>query len=279
MKRTILASLLAAIAVSASAQNVITFDNDYLYFVPGEFTTSGKAVPYLIKYDENDPYNDNMLAIQILDDNFEVKKEISLTEFNAKFGDEYSGAQAIYDYYDVDNNNNPEDLYMKITQSLFNDDDKWELVYFKRDPNGKYYSGTFTVINEDGDVISEFYADESFDLYRFNNNYYLSYNNPKIEKYCFALIDKTANAIKEVKELPVNMMTVSGSTMNVEIPSNFGEGSVSVFNMAGQQVAAQNIDKEMHSVTVDIQSLPKGVYSVTLNGNRHKALNQKVLIK
>lgn len=196
-----------------------------------------------------------------------------------------------------------------FTQTLWNDDDKWEYLYpifgeatkttsapveFGRNENGlvvkRYVDIEQPVIglavkNEDGDVIASFQTDYSFDtewaivvlagnIYICLEGYRHGYRNRIIYKY-----DPHSASIKEVSRTKAKeaKVEVNGRTITIDAIDQKADEAV-LFNMSGCKVASARRGTG-DNITINANNVPKGIYNVATSSNGRIAGVQKIILK
>lgn len=152
--------------------------------------------------------------VYVYNDDFEIVKTINVTH----------GVRRCL-YRDFDGNSFPTDddagtFY--LTQTLFNDDEKFEYIRNSSE-------GVFEIVSEDGTVLQtcktvDFDEYGSFDIYRMNGKLYLGVpcysdlrDDDKGDYECLYKIDKQTTRIKRVAEIPVP--TTRYSVAGYQLPS------------------------------------------------------------
>lgn len=194
------------------------------------------------------------------------------------------------------------DTDMYITQTLFNDDDKWEYVLplygqlkktvgdywtWSENENGMILRRNATesqaqtgwaIYNEDGNKIASLESAGYFDyVYKFAGNIYiLTYEdgNDVVYKY-----DPKLTSIEEVSrsKSKAYVVKVNGHSFRVDTDGQNVDEAVLV-DMAGRKVASsRSMDGE--SLTINATNMPKGVYNVALKNKGKVAGAQKIIIR
>lgn len=194
------------------------------------------------------------------------------------------------------------DTDMYITQTLFNDDDKWEYVLplygqlkktvgdywtWSENENGMVLRRSATeeqartgwaIYNEDGNKIASLESAGYFDyVYKLAGNMYiLNYENNEDVVYKY---DPKLTSIEEVSrsKSKASVVKVNGHSFRVDTDGQNVDEAVLV-DMAGRKVASsRSMDGE--SLTINATNMPKGVYNVALKNKGKVAGAQKIIIR
>lgn len=254
----------------------------------------------------------------------------NVCSFSYEYNTTYTGdwietkVESSYNYYYLcelvglqirdDNNDYNESMY--FTQSLFNEDSKYECLYVfyeyveysvnenDRDHDGnvdeiiRYYTSKPTKLEirqDDGTVLFSYaIEDENVDdiyryIYKLTSGTYLvlcldNYDNDA--KYIFFSIDKEGNSIKQVKSLYGMSVTPnparSNETLTISLPESTSENStreVTVSSMGGSIVMKKQISASEESVQVALNGVSGGVYNFTLTENGKAVENSRIIVK
>lgn len=196
------------------------------------------------------------------------------------------------------------DAYTCCTQTLFNDDDKWEYIVAKYGPvekhPGNYWISSrnengielkrdsyedqpcvgYDIKNEDGDIIASINAniDGYFDfICKIGGNIYLSLyddGDDVIYKY-----DRQSTEIKEVtrSEAKRANVRVNGRSITVEADGKDVD-EVELFDMGGRKMAS-SARKGAGHLNLNAGNAADGVYSVALKKRGRLVGAQKIVLK
>ena len=219
---------------------------------------------------------------------------------------EYDDKPDGFSYSDYDTNL-AFDAYIRCTQTLFNDDDKWEYIVPKRGAMKKdvydyqisdssedgfilvrsvYEARPITGIdikNEDGETVASINeGTEIYDVYKIGGNIYLylwyqdaDYNSDEIlYKY-----DPKSTDIKEVSrsEAKKANIRINGRSIMVEADATDVD-EVELIDMGGRKMASSN-RKGVGNLTINASSAADGVYSVALKKRGRLVGAQKIILK
>lgn len=188
------------------------------------------------------------------------------------------------------------------TQTLFNDDDKWEYIVAKygpveKDP-GNYRSWDrnengivlmrnsvenqpcvgIDIKNEDGDIIASISTniDWYYDIYKIGGNIYLSFYDGD---YVFYKYDRQSTEIKEVtrSEAKRANVRVNGRSITVEADGKDVD-EVELFDMGGRKMAS-SARKGAGHLNLNAGNAADGVYSVALKKRGRLVGAQKIVLK
>lgn len=228
MKKVYFFTVMLAMSVVANVQaqgsNGLTevstsYSEEYCYAIPKDFTF-GKNF-YLSSSPWGVSSSPESFPVYVYNDDFEIVKTINVTH----------GVRRCL-YRDFDGNSFPTDNdsgTFYLTQTLFNDDEKFEYI---RESS----VGVFEIVSEDGTVLQTCKNDDldggPFNIYRMNGKLYLgapcySYlidddkgDYEYLDKgyyECLYKIDKQTTRIKRVAEIPVP--TTRYSVAGYQLPS------------------------------------------------------------
>lgn len=165
MKKIILFSvILAASTMGVNAQNYVL--DEYSYSVtPGDFTVNGKATLVVNKSDDKESSDYNFA---VLDENFKEKKTIKIPvrtgmvicersyddgvtwvrDTEHDYADELTELEDDFEYKNYDESKFITDDYFAFSQTLFNNDDKWEYLVYEYEETGEEYTYTRSASEE-----------------------------------------------------------------------------------------------------------------------------------
>ena len=221
--------------------------------------------------------------------------------------DVYGFAEGL-EYYNFDNSTNSADMDFEISQTLFNDDSKWEYVVSKFGPqeieyteyridqfddNGKaiivrysvYGCSTlgFSIMNEDGaelGFIAKPEGEKSFytyDVVVIDNKKYLRAGGDNYE-YLFDLDNLSGAAL--VVERKESMRVVSqGDVVEIILPKDAANGEVGIVGMNGQTLGRQKVSDGQSRAKFNSANIAKGVYNATFIHKNGKREAQKFVVK
>lgn len=224
------------------------------------------------------------------------------------YDDSYEyGNYGYLEYYNFDNSTNSADMSFEISQTLFNDDSKWEYVVGKYEPIDKteYFSiegfddgkaiivrstsyGAsnvgFSIMNEDGVEVGFIANPENDnDFYLFSvvvigNKKYISAIDDSYS-YLFDF-DNLSSGAALVVERKDNMRVVSqGDMVEIILPKDAANGEVGIVGMNGQTLGRQKVGDGQSRATFNSANLAKGVYNATFTHRNGKRESQKFLVK
>ena len=215
--------------------------------------------------------------------------------------EEYSNSPE-YIYYSDYDANIAFDKSIRCTQTLFNDDDKWEYIVnkfgaMKKDIGDYWYSSSsengfvlrrnasespvtgLDIKNEDGETVASINEVASYldHVYKIGGNTYLSlygYGYDVIYKY-----DPKSMDIKEVSRSEAKMANVriNGRSIMVEADAKDVD-EVELIDMGGRKMASSD-RKGVGNLTINASSAADGVYSVALKKRGRLVGAQKIILK
>ena len=211
------------------------------------------------------------------------------------------------EYYNFDNSTNSADMDFEISQTLFNDDSKWEYVVEKYGPTEIEYTDYriddfdngraiicrtaryepsiegFSIMNEDGAEVGfiakpegESYLD-LYDVVVIGNKKYLRADG--FDYYYLFDLDNLGSAALVV-ERKDNMRVVSqGDVVEIILPKNAANGEVGIVGMNGQTLGRQKVSDGQSRARFNSANLAKGVYNATFTHKNGKRESQKFVVK
>lgn len=218
--------------------------------------------------------------VSIYNDRFEVYK---------KFED-LNGASRMY-FSNIDQNTvSTSSLAIIYTQTLFNDDDKFEYISIEADDDSGIIK--FNVCSEDNSIISSIKPEEGYQfaggnpsIYLINGGVYLALN--EIDKnnggnYCaFYKLDKSTTNIKHVARMPLTVSPTianQSETITVELEDNHRVREITIVNAAGQVIKNIPVSPEQRIVNFSAQDLNHGLNIVNApSGGNNNSF--KIIIK
>ncbi|MBR5635287.1 MAG: hypothetical protein IKW78_08980 [Prevotella sp.] len=194
--KKILLSLLLVAATSANAQTALnlkkSFEGNSFRFVPKMFAYEEKMQIVLGSESSFDIYNANLQKVHSINKNSDF--------------DRYGRVQYI-SFYDWDQNSHP-DYSFYFTQTLFNDDEKYEYVTkhysSESDEYGSTYVDGFNIVSDDGTILQTVMFDERTDfnsvkVWKIEGKIYFIVSN-----YFYEIEKGSATAVRQVASLPAS---------------------------------------------------------------------------
>jgi len=293
MKKFYLGALSCLMAMGASAQtlsSVGSVNGPYLGSIGKEYTVSGKGIAYTTERLGNGVfnvklYNEEFQELRSLNLDFGVDSEygigIALIDFDdSTFGEQISGG-------------------LLVTQTLFNNDDKIEYVrYTTYDSNYTNKVKTFTIVNEDDEVLATIDGPEENSysaarILKWGDNHYFcmfsyyhdeSSNTMKYSSDIY-LIEKETNSVRKVNAAPLmSVMPVlaeRNSTVNVTLDAETAKngGELIITDSNGRTVGRSYVEAGQTSVPVTTDRMDSGVYNITLTEKGQKVENARIIVK
>lgn len=254
-----------------------TFNAADTEFIPTLFTKDGKAKLAIMSEDPWDVQYGKTMNVDIYNDSFEKE-----TSFHINGGVELV---TLY-FYDIDENMY-DDIYFYATQTLFNDDDKYEYVV--------YSNNSYQVINSDneivctldiGSAVNEEYPDE-LPLYRWGGKYYFSHEDYAEDQgiATFYLYDRNAQSVKKVESAPMMTMMRQIAKKNETVEIVIAEeavkdgGEIIVTDMGGRNVYSRDIKIGESKVQMPVRRLSSGVYNVSFVTKGKRIESSKLMVR
>ena len=283
MKKLLLSAIALVAFSSANAQlSESGKGKGYIRVAPKEFCYDGKVKLIM---DETE-YGEPTSIFKIYDSNFEVEKTVTL---NLGYGASRSAIRSIYfEFSDYDNNRCVEQGF-NISQTLFNNDEKYEALVPKytqkevMDPTG------LSVVSEDGTELYSIelgfalpeYSDY-FKLMKINGKLYIAVQDETYDNYVFFEINRETSSIKQVAKLKGMRVspTIAEQTDNITV--ELGEGSnakeIVVVNGNGQVVKQIPVKNGERQITINAGSLNRGLNILNARGAKGNN-NCKIIVK
>ncbi len=253
-----------------------TFNAEDSEFIPTLFTKDGKAKLAIMSEDPWDVQYGKTMNVDIYNDSFEKE-----TSFHINGGVELV---TLY-FYDIDENMY-DDIYFNATQTLFNDDEKYEYVVRS---NNSYY-----VINSDNEIVctldigshNSYYGE--LPLYRWGGKYYFShYDDYDAGKSTtsFYLYDRNAQSVKKVESAPMMTMMRQIAKKNEAVEIVIAEeavkdgGQIIVTDMGGRNVYSRDIKIGESKVQMPVRRLSSGVYNVSFVTKGKRIESSKLIVR
>lgn len=214
--------------------------------------------------------------------------------------------------YDANNVKNDDFIF---SQTLFNDDDKWEYMaplysptvkdvgeYRVYDSNSEgikirrriyegYYPKGYAIYNEDGILVAEIGRPEGatdFDIYersiyKIGGNIYIKdYIDINDDVYgVLYKYDSSTTSIQEVKRVKSAnpFATLNGKNIEVNVENSDADAKAVLVGMNGVTVASSAAGSGANTVTLNVGNVPSGIYNVALIKNGKSVRSQKILVK
>ena len=216
---------------------------------------------------------------------------------------EYGGSPERFDYMDYDANIAFDESF-QFTQTLFNDDDKWEYIenkygamkkivgdywswgssedgyILRRDAYETHSITGLDIKNEDGETVASINEEaELYDVYKIGGNIYLYLSPVNENGYALYKFDPKSADIKVVSRSDAKManIRVNGRSILVEADAKDVD-EVELFDMGGKKMATSS-RKGIDNLTINAASATNGVYSVALKKRGRIVGAQKIVLK
>ncbi len=137
--RLILTAIACCFFMGINAQ-VLTTEDWRMDVIPSTLTS--EELPVFYMYKEN--INTSLTSVNVYNGDFSVEKQFEMdgTTYNLY----------CLNYIDFDNNSNSDRMSTYISQTFFNNDEKFEYIKITK-VDDSYKDKTLSIINEDGDVL------------------------------------------------------------------------------------------------------------------------------
>ncbi len=282
MKKFYLGALSCLLAMGASAQisdSGIDLNGRNLLSTGKEVTASGKSIAYAL---EN--YQDGYFSVKLYNEGFEEIRSLSVYT-----GSDEGFATLLIDL-DEPSVSDAGSYYFFLTQTLFNNDDKFEFVRFVAEG---HKNTAFEVVNEDNEVLATINSPaDSYRSYprilKWNGKYYFgiySYTNDYTYFWDIYLIEKETNSVRKVNAAPLmSVMPVlaeRNSTVNVTLDAETVKngGELIITDSNGRTVGRSHVEAGQTSVPVTTDRMGSGIYNITLTEKGQKVENARIIVK
>ena len=205
-----------------------------------------------------------------------------------------------------------------LSQTLFNDDNKWEYLmpvleeyeeyskpsYYSWKEDGleleRYYTHDariicYNVVSEDGTVVTSIkpvHSDatkfEIYQMWKLDGHLYLNTvewgqdSNGESWRYdTLYIFDNATSSVKEVSTVKARpqMARVQGNAICVNLDEADTDSDLMLSNMSGQVLGQQHVAAGQTRTQLNVAQLPKGVYNLTLRRHGQVLNNQKLMVK
>ena len=282
MKKFYLGALSCLLAMGASAQisdSGIDLNGRNLLSTGKEVTASGKSIAYAL---EN--YQDGYFSVKLYNEGFEEIRSLSVYT-----GSDEGFATLLIDL-DEPSVSDAGSYYFFLTQTLFNNDDKFEFVRFVEEG---YKNTAFEVVNEDNEVLATINSPaDSYRSYprilKWNGKYYFgiySYTNDYTYFWDIYLIEKGTNSVRKVNAAPLMSVMPAlaerNSTVNVTLDAETVKngGELIITDSNGRTVGRSHVEAGQTSVPVTTDRMGSGIYNITLTEKGQKVENARIIVK
>ncbi|MDO5638168.1 MAG: T9SS type A sorting domain-containing protein [Myroides sp.] len=161
-----------------------------------------------------------------------------------------------------------------ISKHIFNTDDKYEFLVTVSytDANNKYFY-KLLLINEDGQLIKDFnpnagtinyrgYSEIFHDIPNNQNKFIVNSANAENYNELFDVYSLPTSELtnKEIKSLKLSAFpNPANKVLNIVNPKN-GANKIEIFDTSGKLVINRSFANSESKISVDVESLPKGIY-------------------
>ena len=284
MKKLFISTMMALACIGANAQietTPITIADSELYGIGESYSYNHETSLVSVGYSDKEA-----VIMHVYGEDLTLKKTITPSEEPIPFT--------------VKNlNSNSSDYTMYLTQTLFNDDEKYEYIVSvpKKNQYGYDYSAGLKIMSDDGSVLQTImfpenvtgYFDRGIKLFIIGSSKYLEggdYEDADENEYMnLYKINKDAKDPSKVSIATAPMrvsvsprMASRNQDINVVAEGN-GVREVIVTNAAGQVVYSTKVAAGETSVKINSRRLSSGLNVVSVKGADGKEENCKVIVK
>lgn len=284
MKKIFITAMMALACIGANAQietTPITITDSELYGIGESYSYNHETSLVSVGYSDKEA-----VIMHVYGEDLTLKKTITPSEEPIPFT--------------VKNlNSNSSDYTMYLTQTLFNDDEKYEYIVSvpKKNQYGYDYSAGLKIMSDDGSVLQTImfpenvtgYFDRGIKLFIIGSSKYLEggdYEDADENEYMnLYKINKDAKDPSKVSIATAPMrvsvsprMASRNQDINVVAEGN-GVREVIVTNAAGQVVYSTKVAAAETNVKISSRRLSSGLNVVSVKGADGKEENCKVIVK
>jgi hypothetical protein len=268
--------------------------------LPAKYTADSKDKVIIANYESR---NTRKTYYSIYDASFTLVKEI--TADSTEFTDSYY-YPCVMNLYAFDNfdGDNVSGNAINVTQTLFNNDAKYEYLMAVVEKVDGYSRGTgFKVKSENGTTVASVKFPEGYVLYSlYDNDAYLleldgvnyiiikayrpNHEEDDDELYYYNLVYKIDVSTSSVKQVgaPIKVkvsptIVERGEMINVALPEiGANTGAINVVSTSGAVVFNQKVEAGTSQASIDTSSLQRGLYIVTIDNGKTRE-STKIIIR
>lgn len=334
MRKAIMAGCLGLLAWPLAAQQAMLQGISYFGITPKELTSGNKPVLYT-----EDKSQEGTIVFTLYDENFMVSKKIQCslpkdsyrkyrregtiidpqkgyTNDNVDWKPGVLVEEEGEDYWQLDyadfwnfDAGTGSDRSVKLTQTLFNNDDKWEYVVPTFETQTSYEEGMDVLGEENGKALvagyyyetdvrtgSKVVSEDGQTLFTLTGelNIYLMLNGKRcVVTYTYGRgndesilyeINSESTGLTKVAEQRGAMRvrpSVIGrnSTLTIQLGETDRDGELSITNANGQLIRQTKVEKGTDQVELNSGNLPQGLYQVTLRQQGHTKGSHKFIVR
>ena len=286
MKKFYLGALSCLLAMGASAQfsdSGIDLNGTYLLSTGKEVTASGQSIAYTLEWHQEGYY-----SAKLYNDGFDEIRSLSVYT-----GSDEGFAIPLIDL-DESSVSDAVNYCFFLTQTLFNNDDKFEFVRpVRKDEVYKYKYSAFEIVNEDNEVLTTIYSPTDSEssyprILKWNDRYYFGIYSETEDYTCFwniYLIEKETSSVRKINAAPlmraIPALAERNSTINVTLDAETAKngGELIITDSNGRTVGRSHVEAGQTSVPVTTDRMGSGVYNITLTEKGQKVENARIIVK
>lgn len=268
--------------------NVVKLGNDDDYFIPADFSADGKShivsIEFSGDFSDNDDSSNEFNKISIYDDDLNVIKS-----FNVPFN---PGIDWEISYFNYNTGLSYGDLYIAVTQTLFNNDENYEYLspIYSSDGDYERYRIGFNIVSETGDVLQTITYDgmrlSDLEIVTVNEKNFLRAvvdSDDGVYHYYYNFNPSTSS-IKQVGE-PVKAnvhpsLVGRNETLTVELGGNeSGSRVVTVYDASGRTVYSTTVPAGQKTLQINSSELGQGLNVLSVTGKNGNVKGCKIIVK
>ena len=286
-----LAMLTATAGVQAQViNNIVTLGNDDDYFIPAEYSADGKShivsIEFSGDFSDNDDDSNSFNKVSVYDDDLNVIKS-----FNVPF---YPGIDMEVLCFNYNTGLSYGDLYIAVTQTLFNNDGNYEYISPVYSSSETYEENRigFNIVSENGDVLqTTTYEDGMYvtdlEIVAINEKRLLrAVVNTKSDGtyHYYYSINPNASSIKQIGE-PVKAnvhpsLVGRNETLTIELSGNESNNRVvTVHDAGGRTVYRTTVPAGQNTLQINSSELSQGLNVVYVTGKNGSGIGGKIIVK
>lgn len=284
-----LAMFTAAAGIQAQVINdVVKLGNDDDYFIPADFSADGKShivsIEYSGDFSDNDDSSDEFNKINVYDDDLNVIKS-----FNVPFN---PGIDWEIRYFNYNTGLSYGDLYIAVTQTLFNNDENYEYISPIYSSGESYEQDRigFNIVSETGDVLQTITYDgmrlSDLEIVTINEKNFLRAvvdSDDGVYHYYYS-INSNSSSIKQIGE-PVKAnvhpsLVGRNETLTIELSGNESNNRVvTVHDADGRTVYRTTVPAGQNTLQINSSELSQGLNVISVTGKNGNVKSSKIIVK
>lgn len=262
--------------------------------IPAEFTKDGKGKAVVYHHLDDSKGDSPLTSLQVFDDELNVCMTMSfesVKRLEDEAREDYCEAILKPRLSDC-NSVSGQGILLSITQTLFNDDVKYEMVlpvYDEYFTNGERLINGFKIVNDEGQVLYQNTFSEKIPsvqsyFYRIGDSVYLEFNYDYKHLGCYLIEPGKSSSSMNLITLPKGLKAMpnvarASENVNLTFPEIAETRTVSLVNTSGRVVRTDRIAAGIGSYSLNTGNLAPGLYVVTLSDGTTSIETAKIIIR